>query len=92
MRVQRVVGEQTARAFLGGADVRAHQAEQLAAGAVELQSSSQAMRAVIDHFRLRPQAGGVAGIDLSAVPAELMQQISAMLSSRGVAVPQKRRA
>jgi methyl-accepting chemotaxis protein len=68
------------------------QAEQLAAGAVELQSASEAMRGAIDHFRLRPQAGGAAGLDLAAVPAELMQQISAMLASRGVAVPQKRTA
>jgi methyl-accepting chemotaxis protein len=66
------------------------QAEQLAAGAAELQSSSQAMRAALDHFRLRPATGAMGGLDLSAVPAELMQQISAMLNSRGVAVPQKR--
>jgi len=66
------------------------QAEQLAAGAAELQSSSEAMRSAIDHFRLRPQEGGLGGIDLAGVPAELMQQISAMLSGRGVALPQKR--
>ena len=50
------------------------------------------MRAAIDHFRLRPQTGAVPGIDLAGMPAELMQQISAMLAGRGIATPVARRA
>jgi methyl-accepting chemotaxis protein len=64
------------------------QAEQLASSAAELQSSSEAMRAAINHFRLRnagPVAG--AGLDLAGVPPALMQQISAMLAERGIAAP-----
>ena len=74
----------------GSATATSAQAEQLAAGAAELQSSSEAMRNAIDHFRLRPQTGGMTGIDLAGMPADLMQQITAMLAGRGVAVPQKR--
>ncbi|MBD1203182.1 MAG: PAS domain-containing protein [Rhodobacteraceae bacterium] len=61
------------------------QAEQLAAGAAELQSSSEAMRKAIDHFRLRPGAKTGGKLDLSGVPAGLMSQINAMLASRGIA-------
>lgn len=61
------------------------QAEQLAAGASELQSSSEAMRKAIDHFRLRPGAKSAGKLDLSGVPAALMSQINAMLASRGIA-------
>ena len=61
------------------------QAEQLAAGAAELQSSSEAMRAAIARFRLRAPARGADGtLDLTGMPADLMQQISAMLSGAGI--------
>ena len=62
------------------------QAEQLAAGAAELQASSEAMRAEINHFHLR--AAPVAPpVDLAGLPAELMDRISAMLHGRGVSLP-----
>lgn len=62
------------------------QAEQLAAGAAELQASSEAMRAEINHFHLR--AAPVASpVDLAGLPAELMDRISAMLHGRGVSLP-----
>ena len=61
------------------------QAEQLAAGAAELQSSSEAMRAAIARFRLRAPARGADGtLDLTGMPADLMQQISAMLAGAGI--------
>ena len=70
------------------------QAEQLAAGAAELQSSSEAMRKAIDHFRLRAGVKAGGNLDLSGVPAELMGQINAMLASRGIsaAEPLRKRA
>lgn len=67
------------------------QAEQLAAGAAELQSSSEAMRTAINHFRLKEPPKG-SGLDLAGVPAELMSQITAMLAGRGIVTAQKRSA
>ena len=60
--------------------------EQLAAGAAELQASSEAMRAEIDHFTLRAAALAPA-VDLAGLPVELMDRISAMLQGRGVTLP-----
>ena len=60
------------------------QAEQLAAGAAELQSSSEAMRTAIARFRLRASAKPAGTLDLTGMPADLMQQISAMLAGAGI--------
>ncbi|NGQ90683.1 PAS domain-containing protein [Rhodobacter sp. HX-7-19] len=70
------------------------QAEQLAAGAAELQTSSEAMRAAINHFRLRRPAKPNGPLNLEGLPTDLMDKISTMLAGRGIALPEaeKRRA
>jgi len=60
------------------------QAEQLASGAAELQASSAAMRKALARFKLRQEQPAAGPLDLSNVPPDLMQQISAMLANRGV--------
>ncbi|MEZ5755752.1 MAG: methyl-accepting chemotaxis protein [Paracoccaceae bacterium] len=70
------------------------QAEQLAAGAAELQTSSEAMRAAINHFRLRRPEKPNGPLNLEGLPSDLMDKISTMLAGRGIALPEaeKRRA
>ena len=68
------------------------QAEQLASGAAELQASSNAMRDSLAQFQLRKSATPTGGLDLAGLPADLMQQISAMLGNHGIAAPVARRA